>query len=66
MADVYNKASMVCIWLGNGNEQREAAVEFVEVIINLPKLDKIVEDCCLIHQCNVFAHLLKSRWFSER
>jgi hypothetical protein len=66
MADVYNKAARVCIWLGDGDPQCELAMDFVNDIINLSELDKLCANKELTPKWYAFAHLLKSRWFSRR
>jgi Heterokaryon incompatibility protein (HET) len=66
MADIYSKAKNVCIWLGDGEEACNMAMDFIPDIINLSELDRIVADPLMLSKWFAFADLLKSRWFSRR
>ena len=44
MAEIYQKAAHVCIWLGPADEQSGMALDFISRVINLSDFDRLVTD----------------------
>ncbi|MCJ1401431.1 hypothetical protein MMC11_004644 [Xylographa trunciseda] len=66
MADIYNNASNVCIWLGEGNQQSDRAIDFIPKILDLSHFDTLVNDESSTHDWNALQDLMIRRWFSRR
>ncbi|MCJ1286512.1 hypothetical protein MMC26_005858 [Xylographa opegraphella] len=66
MADIYSKAYNVCIWLGEGNEQSNMAIDFIPSILNLSQFDALINDQNMLKHWTAFADLMRSTWFSRR
>lgn len=45
MPEIYSKAECVCVWLGAGVPETKATFEFLEEILNLQKLDRLIASC---------------------
>lgn len=66
MAEIYSRASNVCIWLGESDDKCDKAMDFVRHIVDLSSFDKLVRDEGTTTKWDALAHLLRSRWFSRR
>ncbi|KAH7407545.1 heterokaryon incompatibility protein-domain-containing protein [Cadophora sp. MPI-SDFR-AT-0126] len=67
MHEVYMQATMVCIWLGDGTEQTPETFEFLQSILNLGKLDALVQTGePSAAKCALVVQLMTNRWFSRR
>ena len=44
MADVYSKATSVCVWLGEASSDSTLALNFISRIVNLDDFDRLVAD----------------------
>ncbi|KAJ4362260.1 hypothetical protein N0V83_010353 [Neocucurbitaria cava] len=74
MKSIYNKASNVCIWLGDGktdgkNDRTidfQAAMDFSQRIIQLKELDKILDDIKSTRSWSNLLDLMRCSWFSRR
>lgn len=44
MAEVYSKASSVCVWLGEASPDSDLALNFISRIVNLDDFDRLVAD----------------------
>jgi len=67
MAQIYNTAARVCVWLGPGDKQSDNAMKFINDIIDVNKLEsELISDERYTHQWNDLVDLMKSSWFSRR
>lgn len=66
MGDIFSRAKNVCIWLGNSADCSDEALQFVDEVSHLEKLDKLVKDCESIKLWQALAALMKRPWFSRR
>ena len=66
MNKIYNKAQGVCIWLGEGNKDFYAAMDFIAEILNLEDLEKLCHDTRVTKQWSDLLDLIRCSWFSRR
>jgi hypothetical protein len=74
MKDIYNKASNVCIWLGDGKAEGKrdrskdfhAAMDFIQNIIQLKELEVVLQDTQTTKYWSDFLDLIRCSWFSRR
>ncbi|MCJ1381026.1 hypothetical protein MMC17_004135 [Xylographa soralifera] len=66
MAKIYRRAHNVCIWLGEGNEQSDMAIDFIPEILDLSKFDTLLNDQRVLKHWTALADLMRSTWFSRR
>jgi hypothetical protein len=66
MAEIYNRAANVRIWLGGASANSDAAMKFVKDIIEFDKLKGILRREESLAQWGALIELMRSRWFSRR
>ena len=66
MARIYTSAYTVLIWLGVGKKDCEEAMDFIDEVIDLRKLDNMTRNEQTIEKWNAFVELFRSSWFSRR
>lgn len=66
MADIFGQASNVCIWLGEAANHSDEAMEFIDEVSHLGKLDRLVKDARTIRKWHALAELMRRPWFSRR
>lgn len=66
MARIYSLADHVLIWLGAGLESCKSAMDFVHEIIELPKLNVMVQQGTDLFKWDQLVELLRCQWFSRR
>jgi hypothetical protein len=67
MAQIYNTARSVCIWLGEGNDATETAMPFIKKIVkDMPNLDSYLNDEESFSKWMAFKDLMTYKWFSRR
>ncbi|PTB38997.1 uncharacterized protein TrAFT101_007024 [Trichoderma asperellum] len=66
MAQIYNYASHVCIWLGDGLEHAEGAFSLVRDIMNFKKFDTKVQSSDTKENWIQLIEIMKAAWFSRR
>ncbi len=66
MASIYNEAKNVCVWLGNGSESSERALELIKRVVNLDEFERLIEDEKSAKDWDALLELLKRPWFSRR
>ncbi|KAF2678005.1 hypothetical protein K458DRAFT_377328 [Lentithecium fluviatile CBS 122367] len=68
MAQIYNSANSVCIWLGEGTTETDQAMEFIEkVVTDIPDLDKyFTSGKEQWRDWLALRDLLTFKWFSRR
>jgi len=66
MAEIYNSASNVCIWLGAGEPQTDTAMDFIKELVVLDKFDQLIRDHASVPRWEAFTDLMKTHWFSRR
>lgn len=66
MADIYNRAKNVCIWLGNGNDQTHLGMEFIPRVLDLDQFDRLVNDVSAAEEWYALAKLMTRQWFTRR
>lgn len=66
MAEIYNKAHHVRIWLGESGEDTDVAIDFVKKLADFETLASVMAEKN-INKCWVaLISLMRSRWFSRR
>jgi hypothetical protein len=63
MADIYNRATNVCVWLGSGNLRSQLALQFIPKL--LQNTDLVKDDSSSSHW-SALAELMRNQWFSRR
>lgn len=74
MKHIYNKASNVCVWLGDGKMEGKAdrtkdfhaALDFSRKIIQLKELEGFLQDTQTTKSWSNFLDLIRCSWFSRR
>lgn len=66
MAKIYSSAHRVCIWLGAGNPKCSLAMDFIDQIVDLSSLDRLIRDESTTSQWDALVELMRCRWFSRR
>ncbi|KAL8708720.1 MAG: hypothetical protein Q9220_006445 [cf. Caloplaca sp. 1 TL-2023] len=66
MARIYSSAYRVLIWLGAGRPICEEAMDFIGDVIQLAKLDTIIQDEQSVEKWSSLVELLRCSWFSRR
>ena len=67
MAEIYNTAVGVIIWLGQGMDTTNTAMDFINEVIHLKKLhEEVLSDPASLGKWNAFTDLLRFHWFSRR
>jgi Heterokaryon incompatibility protein (HET) len=66
MADIYNQATKVRVWLGEKGEESDLALRFIRRVLNLSQLDQLVHDKLTPNEWAAFLDLMKRPWFSRR
>jgi Heterokaryon incompatibility protein (HET) len=66
MADIYNQASSVRVWLGEAGEDSNLALNFIRRVLNLSQLDQLVHDELSPDGWAAVLNLMKRPWFSRR
>ncbi|KAL7896603.1 heterokaryon incompatibility domain-containing protein [Trichoderma sp. TUCIM 5745] len=66
MAQIYNYASHVCIWLGDGIAQAEGAFSLVRDIMNFKNFDTKVRSAETKEKWIQLIEIMKVAWFSRR
>ncbi|ERF68172.1 hypothetical protein EPUS_05253 [Endocarpon pusillum Z07020] len=66
MADIYNQATKVRVWLGEANDNSDIALKFIRRVINLSDLDELVQNPEISGEWAAFLDLMKRPLFSRR
>lgn len=66
IADIYNQATKVRVWLGEERDQSDVALKFIRRVLNLSHLDQLVQDELTSSGWAAFLDLMKRPWFSRR
>lgn len=66
MGEIYSRARNVCIWLGEVADSSDDAMDFVDQVSHLGKLDKLVRDPGVVRKWRALATLMRRSWFSRR
>lgn len=66
MAQIYRKATNVCVWLGESDESSKLALEFIPKILNLSSLDNELEEESKLKYWKALRDLMARKWFSRR
>lgn len=66
MADIYNRAYNVNIWLGESNDGSDEAMEFIAQLGDMRQLRNILHDNSSLKKWIELIHLMRYRWFSRR
>jgi hypothetical protein len=65
MANIYSRASNVCVWLGESNQDGEAAMKFIPEILDLSHFTNTVQDQATWLQWKALVDLMRRPWFSR-
>ena len=66
MAEVYSRATSVCVWLGDASEDSNLALNFISRIVNLDDFDRLVVDRRTPQEWAALSSLMRRTWFSRR
>ena len=66
MADIYSKATSVCVWLGEASSDSNLALNFISRIVNLDDFDRLVADRRTPQEWAALSSLMRRTWFSRR
>ncbi|MCJ1272239.1 hypothetical protein MMC21_000025 [Puttea exsequens] len=66
MADIYAEATRVCVWLGEGKDQSDLALDFISRVININDFDRLATDPNISKEWGALSTLMKRTWFSRR
>lgn len=66
MAEVFSKATSVCVWLGEASEDSNLALNFIDRIVNLDDFDRLVVDRRTPQEWAALSSLMKRPWFNRR
>ncbi|KAF8861653.1 hypothetical protein BDZ45DRAFT_250827 [Acephala macrosclerotiorum] len=66
MAEIYNSASNVCIWLGDTYEGSKDGIRLVNEIMNLKTFDALVNTPDAKDRWSHLIQIMKAPWFSRR
>jgi hypothetical protein len=66
MAEIYNQASNVCVWLGVGDSPSKAALDSIPKMLEGSNFDEYIEDESKIGIWHSLALLMRNPWFSRR
>ncbi|KAF7541033.1 hypothetical protein G7054_g954 [Neopestalotiopsis clavispora] len=66
MAMIYNRASGVCIWLGEGNDDSHRAICFIDELLNLDNFDPQTIDPGSPADWEALLRLMERPWFNRR
>ncbi|OCL06216.1 HET-domain-containing protein [Glonium stellatum] len=66
MADIYNSAYRVIVWLGPPEPKTDLAFKFIKRIVVLREFDKLLEDGNYSDEWVAFTDLMRYPWFSRR
>jgi hypothetical protein len=66
MPAIFSRAENVSVWLGNATEYSDLALSFIPKILDLQRLDTLVQDVNAKEEWLAFGKLMTNRWFSRR
>ena len=66
MADIYRKATSVCVWLGEASTDSDLALNFISRVVNLDDFDRLVADRRAPQEWAALSSLMRRAWFSRR
>ena len=66
MAEVYSRATSVCVWLGEASLDSDLALNFISRIVNLDDFDRLVVDRRTPQEWAALSSLMRRPWFSRR
>jgi hypothetical protein len=66
MAEIYNQADQVRVWLGTATPDTTMAMNFVQDLVRLDDLDKLCNDDTTKFKWASFRELMRSEWFNRR
>jgi hypothetical protein len=66
MAEIYNQASNVCVWLGVGDPPSKAALDSIPKMLEGSTFDEYIEDESKSGIWQSLALLMRNPWFSRR
>ena len=66
MADIYSKATSVCVWLGEASPDSNLALNFISRIVKLDEFDSLVADERTPQEWAALSSLMRRPWFSRR
>lgn len=67
MANIYDSASNVCIWLGDHRDDSQLAMEFISThLTDLAVFDNVITDAKFAKEWKALGALMSREWFSRR
>ena len=66
MADIFSRATSVCVWLGEASPDSNLALNFISRIVNLDDFDRLVADRRTPQEWAALSSLMRRTWFSRR
>ncbi len=66
MADIFSRATGVCVWLGEASPDSNLALNFISRIVNLDDFERLVADRRATQEWVALSSLMRRSWFSRR
>jgi hypothetical protein len=66
MAQIYNYASNVCIWLGEGYVGAEGGIQLIKDVMNFKNFDSLMDAPMAKERWSHLIEIMKATWFSRR
>lgn len=66
MAEVYSRATRVCVSLGEASVDSDLALNFISRVVNLDDCDRLVADRGTPQEWAALSSLMRRPWFSRR
>ncbi|KAK8031273.1 hypothetical protein PG990_001007 [Apiospora arundinis] len=63
---IFKKATAVIVWLGEEDDQSETAMNFVEQVADLNRLDEVIKSDDTPQKWDTLVSLMRRPWFSHR
>jgi hypothetical protein len=66
MVDIFNGASNVCVWLGEGDSRSRVAMSMIPKVLDLVEVDDLLKTDLTLDELQAFLELTARPWFSRR
>lgn len=66
VVDIFNRASNVCVWLGEGDSRSRVAMSLIPKVLDLVKFDDLLNTDLTLDELQAFLELTARPWFSRR
>lgn len=66
IVDIFNRASNVCVWLGEGGSRSRVAMNLIPKVLDLVNFDDLLKADHTLDELQAFLELTARPWFSQR